>query len=191
MQLIWREVPPQPFIIEVTSHLHFIAAAFFPSSHPPSQSAACFRVRLIKLLSPVVCNCLIRVLIIIVIKKSSVHFRKKRRKKYVFFSTCMLWFIRTDRPQKTEEKRGCMEPLEDDAIARIVSHRAAHMIRGLVISKMIFEIPKYLMSSLCFQSFQSYLEKFFACSLREVFKCYGKYDSTNEVIYKGSSDPLV
>ncbi len=49
-----------------------------------------FCVQLIKLLSSVVYNCLIRVLLIIVIKESSIHIRKRKK----IFSTLVMWFIR-------------------------------------------------------------------------------------------------
>lgn len=59
------------------------------------------------------------------IKESSVHFRKKegkgKKKKHVFPPRRVLWFIRTDRPRKTGENRGRVEPPDGDAIANAVS----------------------------------------------------------------------
>lgn len=128
MQLIWREVFLQPFIIEVTSNLHLIAAAFLPSSLLPAQSAARFPVRLIKLLSPVVCNCLIRVLVIIVIKESSVHFRKKEGKKHVFPPLSCCGLLEQTGHRRQEENRGRIEPPNGDAIANVESSDDMDMI---------------------------------------------------------------
>lgn len=96
-------------------------SSLLSSSSPERRSLPVFHSS--NYFSPVVRNCLIRVLVIIVIKESSVHFRKKegkKKKKACFSSTCVLWFIRTDWPRKTGENRG-VEPPNGDAIANAVS----------------------------------------------------------------------